>query len=512
MFKTSIIRMCIIIGMLAGCKSNSTPVPHVHNHDEHGGHSDDEYGLAPEVYTLYTASNELFVELPPLIVGKTSKFATHLTHGGNEFKPFTEGKVTLNLVIDEAGISTTADSVSSPGIFSLALTPNKAGKGTLVFHITHRGVKDKFIINDVVVYSDEKAAKMAQKPEASSGEEISYLKEQSWKVPFATSEVKMMDFNNVIHTSGEVISAPGDEAIVAAKASGILRFKSNNLSTGNFISMGTSLFSIEGGDLAQGNMDVNYAQVKAQHDQAKINFERASELVKDQIISEKEYQNTKLIYDNLKTELSMIGKNYSSGGQKNTAPISGYVKTLSVADGQYVTAGTPLLSLIKNKKVLLKANVSQRYLSSVSTINAANFIVPGQKTVYKTEQLNGRIKSIGRTAEASSPFVPIYFEIDNTIDLVSGMPLEFYLKSKAYQKALVIPLSSIIEEQGKHYVYVQLNGETFEKRQVTFTESDGNNIKIESGLSLGERIVTKGAYQIKLSQAAGTMPAHGHSH
>jgi cobalt-zinc-cadmium efflux system membrane fusion protein len=33
-----------------------------------------------------------------------------------------------------------------------------------------------------------------------------------------------------------------------------------------------------------------------------------------------------------------------------------------------------------------------------------------------------------------------------------------------------------------------------------------------SGLKLGEVVVTKGAYQVKMASMSGQVPAHGHSH
>jgi membrane fusion protein, heavy metal efflux system len=61
-------------------------------------------------------------------------------------------------------------------------------------------------------------------------------------------------------------------------------------------------------------------------------------------------------------------------------------------------------------------------------------------------------------------------------------------------------------------VYVQTGGESFQKREVKLGAADGINVQLLSGVEEGERVVTKGAYQIKLSQASGTMPAHGHEH
>jgi membrane fusion protein, heavy metal efflux system len=86
------------------------------------------------------------------------------------------------------------------------------------------------------------------------------------------------------------------------------------------------------------------------------------------------------------------------------------------------------------------------------------------------------------------------------------------LKTGKNEHALVVPLSSIIEEQGQYFVFVQTGGESFMKRQVEICNSDGVYIEIKSGLELGERIVTKGAYQIKLAAMTGDLPLHGHTH
>ena len=40
---------------------------------------------------------------------------------------------------------------------------------------------------------------------------------------------------------------------------------------------------------------------------------------------------------------------------------------------------------------------------------------------------------------------------------------------------------------------------------------DGKQVQILKGLHTGERLVTRGAYQVKMASASGTIP-HGHSH
>ena len=89
--------------------------------------------------------------------------------------------------------------------------------------------------------------------------------------------------------------------------------------------------------------------------------------------------------------------------------------------------------------------------------------------------------------------------------------VEVFLLSDT-KPTLVIPVSALLEEQGIFYAYVQKDGERFQKRELKIGPSDGKNVQVLAGITEGERVVTKGGYQIKLSTASGTLPAHGHKH
>lgn len=486
-----------------GCKQKGA--------DEHG-HEHGAGGLHPLAYTLYSDKTEVFVEFKPLIVGGISKFATHLTALGDTFKPVNKGKVTVSLIVGEDGLKSTADSASSPGIFRLSLKPATAGKGKVIFDIVTDTYTDRVVIHDITVFPDEATALENQLPEGSSNQ-IPFLKEQAWKIPFANVPVQRTAYSKVIKTSGVVIAAPGDEAVVSAKSDGMVKFMNKNLTVGAHINAGAAMFAISGGGVVQGNIDATYQQASATYNQAKANYERAKELVKDQIVSQKDYLDARLAFENAATAFNMVAKNYSSGsGQRNTASISGYIARINVSEGQFVTAGTPLAIISKNQKLLLQANVSQKYFSLLPDIISANFKISGNDAVYDTKNLNGKVVSYGKNAGEGATFVPVLFEIDNKINIIPGSAVEFYLKSATETNSLVIPVSSLIEEQGNFFVYVQAGGESFEKREVKAGGSDGQKVQVLQGLQEGERVVTLGAYQIKLSTASGTMPAHGHEH
>jgi cobalt-zinc-cadmium efflux system membrane fusion protein len=470
-----------------------------------------EEGLQALAYTLYSGKSELFVEFKPLVVGQTSKFAAHLTILGENFLPYTEGTVTVSFIQDGKGIKNTANAPSSPGIFRLALQPAQAGMGKLVFDIQTAAFTDQFIIDSIPVFADEKTAIAAQ-PKEAAGSDISYLKEQAWKVEFANAAVIKETMYDVIKTTGEIQSAPGDEVTIAAKSNGIVKFVGNNNVTGSAIRSGQTMFNITGGEIAFENVDAAKQTARAELATAKAEFTRTSELIKDKLITQAEFQNAKLRYEQAQITLNNLGRNYSAGGKSLSSPINGFIKNIMVSEGQFVSAGQPLATITKNQRLVLKADVSLKDADKINSIQEANFTIIQNKQSYNTKELNGKVLAIGKTTASNSPFIPVHFQIDSKPGMLPGSFAEVFLKTTPINDALVIPVSALVEEQGIFYVYVQTEGESFQKRELKLGANDGQKVQVLSGVAEGERVVIKGGYQIKLSQASGALPAHGHEH
>ena len=508
--KKSLLLLAALCYLLVACNSNSSEAEADHAHDAEGNHLAELEALA---YTLYTSKTELFVEFKPLVVGVESRFAAHFTALGDLFQAIGKGTIKLSLVGENAKQSITATEPEVPGIFRLRMTPQKAGNYQLVFDIQTPTFTDQITVENIVVYPDEKTALAQQPAESGPGSDITYLKEQAWKVEFANAPAEIQPFSEVIRTGGQIMAAPGDEAVVTTQISGIVSFAGKNYVPGSTISLGASLFTVKNNEVVQSNLGADLKKAEADLATAKKNFERAGELVKDKIISEREFLEAQLRYENAQTQLNAVAvsKNFNQNRQRITAPMGGFLKNILVENGQFVSAGQPLATISKNKKLHLRADVSQQYFSKLESISSANFKVVGSEQVFNTRQLNGRVLSFGKTALAQSPFVPLTFEIDNVGSFIPGSVVEIFLQA-ASQPALVVPVSALLEEQGVFYVYVQTEGESFQKRELKIGASDGLHVRVLSGVTEGERLVTKGAYQIKLSTASGTLPAHGHEH
>ena len=464
-------------------------------------------------FTVYTDQTELFVEFKPLIVGQTSSFAAHLTRLGSTFKPLTEGQLTVSLVKGTKGIRQTVTAPRSPGIFGPKLQPITAGTGyQLIFDVKTKEYADRIVIGQVRVYPDEKTAIAGQAQPAANGDEISFLKEQAWKIDFANQLVQRQPFYNIIKTTGQIMLAQGDEVVLTAPTSGIVSFTSSSLVAGKAVSAGQALFTIKGGSLTEDNVNVQLGEARGRLQKAKADYDRASELVKDQIIARKEFEAIRLEYQNARREYQALAANFRSGGIQVKTPRSGFVRDIQVAAGAFVEAGQPIATIAQNRNLLLQADVPQQYFSQLKTITSANFRTSADNRVYQLSDVNGRLVSYGRNAGTGSFYTPVFFEIQNLPQFIPGAFVEVFLKANPMSDALVIPASALLEEQGTFYVYVQTAGETFEKREVRLGASDAARVQVLSGVQEGERVVTKGAYQIKLATLSGTMPAHGHEH
>jgi cobalt-zinc-cadmium efflux system membrane fusion protein len=272
------------------------------------------------------------------------------------------------------------------------------------------------------------------------------------------------------------------------------------------------LFVLTSGGLAQGNVESQYKSAKADFEKAEADYNRVQPLVADKIISQKDYLEIKNRYEQTKISFETLNRNYAAGGQSITAPMNGFISQVLVSSGEYVQAGQPLAVVTKSQSLQLRAEVPLRYSNQLPLISEARFKTLHDERVYSTRDLSGKVLSYGKAIGNAASLLPIYFSLSNNGSLIPGDVVEVYLLSQSITNALVVPLGALIEEQGNFYVYVQVAGESFEKRLVKLGAQDGSFVQIISGLKPSERVVTKGAYMIKLATQSGAVPAHGHEH
>ena len=341
---------------------------------------------------------------------------------------------------------------------------------------------------------------------------INFPIDQQKKIDFEVVEVVTEPLYQVIRTSAQIVPSQESEKILTATTSGIVTFESKDIVQGKDVKSGQVLFSIDNDEMADGSLEVRRQEIEADYEKAKADYERKLSLAEDKIISESELLDAKAEYLKAQKYYDNMLKNYPEGKTLHRATISGSVCEILVPNNSYVEAGQPIMTLAQNDKLYIRADVQSKYYPVLKDIKTAN-IRTNDGIVYTINELGGRLLSYGKTTDINNPLIPVTFEIKNNGNLVPGSFVEIFITAESNKMGVMLPNSAIVEEMGIYCVFVQTCVEDFEKRIITKGVTDGSKTQVLKGVAAGERVVSKGAVNVKLAQGSAALDPHaGHVH
>ena len=333
--------------------------------------------------------------------------------------------------------------------------------------------------------------------------EIILSNEQAKKFGVYSQMVKPRNFNNIIRVSGQIETTPHEQSIVSATAPGIVKY-SKGIVEGKNVAKGSIIAHISSTNITGGDPNTG-ARIAVEA--TKQELDRLTPLHADGIVTTKEYNAAKRAYNEALASYSGT----PSGGIAKAAS-SGAITQLLVKEGEYVTTGQPIAIISGSTRLTLRADLPEKYYNILSTVTTASFKASYSTQTIHLDDLNGKLVSTPSTATAQqSGYIPIHFSFDNDGSIIPGSFVEVFLIGSTKQNAIILPIEAITEQQGKHYVYIKLDDECYEKRLVLLGNSNGDEIEILSGLTRKDEVVTKGAIIVKLAESSGSIP-EGHSH
>jgi cobalt-zinc-cadmium efflux system membrane fusion protein len=501
----------LMIGVAAGCNRSAAPeVP-----------PEEPEALS---VTRWTDKTELFAEYSPLTVGSTSRFAIHLTRL-EPFKAVTEGGVEVRL---EGGSAPPevfrADGPSRPGIFGVDVKPTHAGRRQLVIRLTASGVDDEHRVGDVDVYPNAEAARAAAAAGSEDTPGISFLKEQQWSLDFGTAVVKEAAVRESIRVPARLEARPGGAADVVAPIDGRLT-RVIDVALGASVSRGQELARLLPPPSAPADLpQLQRARAEAQTalTLATRDRERAERLTTAGAAPARRLEDARSAEEQAQARLTAATASLAqydaarAGGATDIeglfvirAPVSGVIAQRDAATGANVTAGRVLFRVVDASQVHVVGHVPEAAAARARLARAAELEILGQPDRVPT----GKLVSLGKVLDPQSRTLPITFAFDNqTRGLPVGNAVFLHLLMDSTAPRPVVPAAAVVDDAGRPIVFVQREGETFERRAVTVGARSGDVLQITDGVKPGERVVTKGAYLVRLASLSTSVPAHGHVH
>jgi cobalt-zinc-cadmium efflux system membrane fusion protein len=498
---------------LAACRS--------HPHEENK--SEDERPSVP--FTRWSERTELFAELRALVRGQDSPLAAHVTLLEG-FAPLREGQVTAVLRGGGADERFTADKPEVPGIFRPVVRPKAVGKRRLIVELRAPGLRDDHDLGEVAVFASVDEAKQAIPEQAEPPGRVTFLKEQQWPIEFATELVREQSLRPLVRAFGTLRPRAEGEVLITAPSAGRVITSSRPFpQLGQRVEvddlLGLLAPRLEAADLASLELAVTSAELErgyAQRERARLEGLRTAGAV-----PERRVQEAILAADRADAALGTAQRRLSqfqrvqhpTGSGKGTlelhAPLSGTVTEVHVAPGAFVEPGAPLFRISDTARLWLEARIAEADVVKLEAVRGGSFQVEGadEPIELAPEALVAR----GALIDPQTQTLPVLFAVDNPgARLPIGAFARVFIANGDAHRAPAVPSSALVDDAGIAIVYVQVEGEAFERRVLRLGVSDRGYDEVLSGVRPGEHVVTRGAWAIKLSSASGAVPAHGHAH
>ncbi len=506
-----------------------------HRHEAEGSHPNGapKAAASEEIKSVsathFSDRSELFVEYKLLTVGEETSFAAHMT-GLADFKPVTAGKLTAILSGgNQAEERFTVDAPTQPGIFRPVAKPRYAGERTLTFRLETPEFTAVHDLGKITVYADKAAVMKAGADEAPEPPgAIAYLKEQQWKTDYALTLVDKRALRESVTANGTVRAPANQEAQLTAVTAGQLVAAGEVPRVGMSAHKGQVLAFLVprmGGETDVATLDLAAQKARIALQRATHDRERLETLFKQEVVAEKRVTDARNDESVARAEVASAERRlgqYRNGGQAGTAsagiaikaPIAGTVADVSAALGGFVNEGQPIVRIVNVDRLWLEARIAEADIGRIGQPTGALFRVDGFEQAFEIGDRNGgRVVAFGHVIDATTRTAPLIFEFPNPEKrLRIGMAARVNVYSGKSTAVVAVPAAALIDDNGQSVVYVQRSGEAFERRPVQLGIRDNDWVEVKGGLAVGERIVSKGAYQVRLAATTPAAMGEGHVH
>lgn len=523
--RTTLNNAFCVVGLVAFL----TSVGGCHSHDhtsERKKPEKKEQEPQTESVTLWTQKTELFMEYPPIVVGKPTDFVIHLTHLRAPFQPVRRGQLTLTFSDGKDRTVVRVDRLLRTGIFKPTATLKRAGTYTLTLDLVAGAWRDRLTVQGIRVSPPGKPRTAPDEPKKSAleqfdyqGQEISFLKEAQWVIPFETRVLRKTPIPQTYQTYGAVVATPNSRRVVNAPVSGLITELSPALSVHQWVKPLDPALTI----LTQQGASESYGQLRAalglarDRVQAALTRQRAmAELVRSGLEPRAKLvllkSDVSVSRGALRVEQARLAAfrklQQGTKGVRITVPIAGKLKRILVTKGAFVSVGQPLFEVVNPKRFKLKVFYPLSLRHRVAELEGIAF-----RSTAESPPRRLRIPPLVRSEidRGSNSLVLLYPLPSDAIPWLEGQELTVYLQFKT-QPGFRVPATAIVNDNGRSIIYLQKEGESLYAHPVRVRSIDHHWRQISGNLLDGLRLVTLGSYTVYLSTLGTKKVGHGHSH
>lgn len=315
-----------------------------------------------------------------------------------------------------------------------------------------------------------------------------------------------------ISLTGEVSFDDRRVAHVSTLTEGII--KKVHITLGDKVKRGQALIQIE--SVAIGEAEADYLETQGLLRLAERSHQRMSTLHdqgissdKEALIAEQEFEAAKIRNDAALGKLTRLGMNPQTARAITStsargrlvlhAPVDGTVLAMHAVAGEVAHSETSLITLGDNSSMWVWADLYDRNIALVTREqNKAPLSAGVSVKAFPGESFGGRVDFVSPSMSESSRTVKVRIAVPNPDGrLLAGMFAGVDLFIPAQQEVLAIPSKSILEDEGRTFVFIHFQGDYYVRRPITVGRAFAGLSEITEGLNGGDLVVTDGAFIMK---------------
>jgi HlyD family secretion protein len=316
---------------------------------------------------------------------------------------------------------------------------------------------------------------------------------QSAALTVTTTTLRNVEIARGIVANGSIF--PWQEIIVGAEVGGY-RVAAVNVDVGDQVKRGQELVRLRDdlltAELASKRANLESAQ--ASFENAASAYRRAQSLTVsgalsqsdvDQLKSEELAARARVEVAKADLEGALLRLKYT----RVTAPDDGVISVHNVAVGQIAATGGEMLRMVRKGRVEWRAEIPESRLRDIKIGQAVRL------TTADGSQLEGKVRTVSPTVDSSSRAGLVYVDIASA----NARPGMFARGEIVLDRneATMLPLASVVVQDGYSYVFVLKADGSVERRHVETGTVKDNTIEVVSGVQPQDRVVNKGAGFLK---------------
>jgi cobalt-zinc-cadmium efflux system membrane fusion protein len=285
---------------------------------------------------------------------------------------------------------------------------------------------------------------------------------------------------------------------------------------GGVVKAGQELMHIEG--LEVGEIKSNFIKAKAQLKYAEANYQRQKTLLEQKVGSQKSFLEAQAEYDKSLATFNAEDKrihsigltdddllkfvehgasetdSHSGGVLPIKSPIAGIVVERNVVIGQLVDASTTAFRIVNTSTLWADGQVYEMDVPKFTGTPEVTLTV----TAFPAEEFKGKVIYTSPVVDEQTRTITIRASIPNTNGrLKPHMFGELRIPIGGNTRGLLIPAESLQKDNTQNYVFVAIADTAFERRDVSTGMTVDGMIEVKSGITPGEKVVVKGAFQLR---------------